>query len=66
MSDTGTNFVNYVKYIVGLAMEVADPPICIEQNIFPKGGPDGGDGGRGGHIILHANKNYWTLIHFKI
>lgn len=31
----------------------------------PKGGPDGGDGGRGGHIILKANRNYWTLLHLK-
>ena len=31
----------------------------------PKGGPDGGDGGRGGHIVLRANKQLWTLIHLK-
>lgn len=31
----------------------------------PKGGPDGGDGGRGGHIVLRANKQFWTLIHLK-
>ena len=32
---------------------------------MPKGGPDGGDGGRGGHIILRANPQFWTLIHLK-
>lgn len=32
---------------------------------IPKGGPDGGDGGRGGHIILKANPQFWTLIHLK-
>lgn len=32
---------------------------------LPKGGPDGGDGGRGGHIILRANNNLWTLLHLK-
>ena len=32
---------------------------------IPKGGPDGGDGGRGGHIILEADPQYWTLIHLK-
>ena len=32
---------------------------------IPKGGPDGGDGGRGGHIILKANPQYWTLTHLK-
>ena len=30
-----------------------------------KGGPDGGNGGRGGHVILKGNRNYWTLIHLK-
>jgi GTP-binding protein len=32
---------------------------------LPKGGPDGGNGGRGGHIILKGNRNYWTLLHLK-
>ncbi len=32
---------------------------------IPKGGPDGGDGGRGGHIILRASAQFWTLIHLK-
>ena len=32
---------------------------------MPKGGPDGGDGGRGGHIILRGNKQLWTLLHLK-
>ena len=31
----------------------------------PKGGPDGGDGGRGGHVIIRGNRNYWTLIHLR-
>ena len=31
----------------------------------PKGGPDGGDGGRGGHIILRGNSQLWTLLHLK-
>lgn len=31
----------------------------------PNGGPDGGDGGRGGHIILRGNRNYWTLLHLR-
>lgn len=35
------------------------------EKFIAKGGPDGGDGGRGGHIILRGNKNYWTLIHLK-
>ena len=32
---------------------------------MPNGGPDGGDGGRGGHVILRGNRNYWTLLHLK-
>ena len=35
------------------------------EKYVPKGGPDGGDGGRGGHIILRGNSQFWTLIHLK-
>jgi GTP-binding protein len=35
------------------------------EKYIPKGGPDGGDGGRGGHVILRGNRNYWTLLHLK-
>lgn len=35
------------------------------EKYTPKGGPDGGDGGRGGHVILRGNRNYWTLLHLK-
>jgi GTP-binding protein len=35
------------------------------EKYVPKGGPDGGDGGRGGHIIIRGDKNYWTLFHLK-
>lgn len=35
------------------------------EKYVPKGGPDGGDGGRGGHIILRGNNQYWTLIHLR-
>jgi len=35
------------------------------EKFSPKGGPDGGDGGRGGHIILRGNKQMWTLLHLK-
>ena len=35
------------------------------EKYCPNGGPDGDDGGRGGHIILRGNRNYWTLLHLK-
>jgi GTP-binding protein len=35
------------------------------EKYIPKGGPDGGDGGRGGHVYLRANRNFWTLLHLK-
>ena len=35
------------------------------EKYIAKGGPDGGDGGRGGHIILKGNQNRWTLLHLK-
>ncbi len=35
------------------------------EKYIPNGGPDGGDGGRGGHVILRGNRNYWTLLHLK-
>jgi GTP-binding protein len=35
------------------------------EKYCPNGGPDGGDGGRGGHIILRGNRNYWTLLHLR-
>ena len=35
------------------------------EKYIPKGGPDGGDGGRGGHIILRGNAQFWTLIHLR-
>ncbi len=40
-------------------------PISGGRNSFPKGGPDGGDGGRGGHIILRGNNQMWTLLHLR-
>ena len=65
MGDTGTNFVDYVKIHCRSGHGGGGSAHLHRAKYLPKGGPDGGDGGRGGHIILRANKNYWTLIHLK-
>ena len=35
------------------------------EKYMPKGGPDGGDGGRGGHVIMRGNNQLWTLLHLR-
>ena len=60
-----TNFVDYVKIFCRSGRGGAGSAHLHREKYVPKGGPDGGDGGRGGHIILKGNKNYWTLIHLK-
>lgn len=60
-----TNFVDYVK-ICCRSGKGGDGVVHFRREKFvPKGGPDGGDGGRGGHIILRGNKQMWTLLHLK-
>lgn len=61
----GSNFVDYVKIYCRSGKGGAGSAHLHREKYVPKGGPDGGDGGRGGHIILRGNKNYWTLIHLK-
>lgn len=60
-----TNFVDYVKIYCRSGKGGAGSAHLHREKYTPKGGPDGGDGGRGGHIILRGNKDYWTLIHLK-
>jgi GTP-binding protein len=60
-----SNFVDYVKIYCRSGKGGAGSKHFHRDNLTAKGGPDGGDGGRGGHIILRGNKNYWTLIHLK-
>ena len=60
-----SNFVDYVKIHVRSGHGGGGSAHLHREKFTPKGGPDGGDGGRGGHIILRANKNYWTLLHLK-
>lgn len=60
-----TNFVDYVKIFCRSGKGGRGSTHFHREKFVPKGGPDGGDGGRGGHIILRANKNLWTLIHLR-
>lgn len=62
---TEGNFVDYVKVHVASGKGGKGSAHLRREKYIPKGGPDGGDGGRGGHIILRANKNMWTLFHLK-
>lgn len=61
----GSNFVDYVKIFCRSGKGGAGSMHLRHEKFVAKGGPDGGDGGRGGHVILHANSNYWTLLHLK-
>ncbi|MCB0805118.1 MAG: GTPase ObgE [Bacteroidales bacterium] len=59
------NFVDYVKINCRSGKGGAGSAHFHRSRSNPRGGPDGGDGGRGGHIILKGNKNLWTLLHLK-
>ena len=62
---TEGNFVDYVK-IHAISGKGGKGSVHLHREKFiTKGGPDGGDGGRGGHIIIRANKGMWTLLHLK-
>ncbi|MCF8371411.1 MAG: GTPase ObgE [Bacteroidales bacterium] len=63
MSDK--NFVDYVKIYCRSGKGGAGSTHLFRDNWTAKGGPDGGDGGRGAHIILRGNKQMWTLLHLK-
>ena len=62
---TEGNFVDYVKINVASGNGGSGSKHFRREKYITKGGPDGGDGGRGGHVILKVNKNLWTLISFK-
>ncbi|MFA6834082.1 MAG: GTPase ObgE [Bacteroidaceae bacterium] len=65
MNESKSNFVDYVKIYCRSGQGGAGSRNMRREKYVPKGGPDGGDGGRGGHIILRGNRNYWTLVHLK-
>ncbi len=62
---SGSNFVDYVKIYCRAGKGGAGSAHFRREKFEPKGGPDGGDGGRGGHIILQGNDQMWTLLHLK-
>ena len=61
----GSNFIDYVKILCRSGKGGAGSCHFHRAKYVPKGGPDGGNGGRGGHIILRGNRNLWTLLHLK-
>lgn len=60
-----SNFIDYVKFCSRSGAGGAGSVHFRREKHVPKGGPDGGDGGRGGHIILRGNSQHWTLLHLK-
>ena len=60
-----SNFIDYVKILCRSGKGGAGSRHFYRAKYVPKGGPDGGDGGRGGHIILKGNRNMWTLLPLK-
>lgn len=60
-----SNFIDYVKIHCESGHGGAGSSHLHRAKYIPKGGPDGGDGGRGGHVILRADPQFWTLIHLK-
>jgi GTP-binding protein len=60
-----TNFIDYIRVFCRSGHGGAGSRHFMRTKFNPQAGPDGGDGGRGGHIILRGNKNLWTLLHLR-
>ena len=60
-----SNFVDYVKIFCRSGKGGAGSMHMRREKFVAKGGPDGGDGGRGGHVIIKGSRNHWTLLHLK-
>ena len=59
------NFIDYVKVFCRSGKGGAGSAHLRREKYVPKGGPDGGDGGRGGHVLVQGNRNLWTLLHLR-
>ena len=62
---TEGNFVDYIKIYASSGKGGQGSAHLHREKYIAKGGPDGGDGGRGGHVIIRGDKNMWTLFHLK-
>jgi len=60
-----SNFVDHIKVFCRSGKGGAGSTHLHRAKYIPKGGPDGGDGGRGGHVILKGNSHLWTLLHLR-
>lgn len=60
-----SNFVDHIKIHCRSGKGGAGSSHLRREKYVPKGGPDGGDGGRGGHVILRGDRNFWTLLHLR-
>jgi GTPase len=59
------NFIDYIRIFARSGHGGAGAKHFMRNKLTAMGGPDGGDGGRGGHIILRGNSNLWTLLHLR-
>ncbi|MCB0795559.1 MAG: GTPase ObgE [Flavobacteriales bacterium] len=62
---SGANFIDHIRIECRSGKGGAGSAHMRREKYMPKGGPDGGDGGRGGHIILRGNSQLWTLLHLR-
>jgi len=65
MANSKSNFVDFVTIFCKSGNGGSGSAHLRRDKLTSKGGPDGGDGGRGGHVIVRANRNKWTLLHLK-
>jgi len=62
---SNVNFVDYVKIFCRSGKGGAGSAHLHRDKLTRKGGPDGGDGGRGGHVVIKGSSQLWTLLHLK-